>query len=417
MKKLIFPLLLFTAYFIYAQEEQSFEYNKWSVEVAGGLHKPGKPFAGNYSTDTPAFGQISLGARYMFNNRGGLKLDFGYSTLQEDDNSLPFKTNYYRVSLQGVANVGSVLNFENWTNRIGLLAHGGIGYSQLSPKEPIDRESNDQMLHAIIGLSPQLKLGNRVALTTDVSMIGNVRQDYTWDGTTTTRIRGFDGLMVNFSVGLTFYLGKHDKHADWATKVSVFEDKLADHEDRISKIETDLIDSDQDGVPDYLDREPNTISGVTVDSKGVAVDENENGIPDELESPLDARYVRVGSTVVDDKGTIEELLNKGYVNVYFKFNSDKPETYSLEAINYLIKYMKDHPTANGELIGYADEIGSPEYNQILSENRAKRVYEILIAAGVSEGRLSYRGGGEDSTVDKSSSPARQLVRRVTFRLK
>jgi OOP family OmpA-OmpF porin len=418
MKKLLLPILLISTYFLYAQEEEPFEYNKWSVEVAGGLHKPSRPFAAGYGTDTPSFGQVSLGARYMFNNRVGLKLDFGFSTLQEDDNSLPFKSNYYRVSLQGVANVGSVLNFETWTNRIGLLAHGGIGYSRLSPKEPVDRNGKDQMLHAIIGLSPQIKLGNRVALTTDVSMIGNVRQDYTWDGTSTARIRGFDGMVVNFSVGLTFYLGSHEKHADWATRENVFEDKLKDHEERIAKIETDLIDTDQDGVPDYLDREPNTISGVTVDSKGIAVDKNENGIPDELESPLDARYSRIdSSTIVEDKGTIEELLNKGYVNVYFKFNSDKPETYSLEAINYLIKYMKDHPSAKAELVGFADEIGSPEYNQTLSENRAKRVYEILIASGVSDGRLTYRGGGEDTTVDKSSSPARQLVRRVTFRLK
>lgn len=418
MKNLLFPILLLSACFIYAQEEQSFDYNKWSVELAGGLHKNGQPMAAGYATATPGFGQISLGTRYMFNNRFGLKLDFGYSTLQEKKDTRPFKSNYYRTSLQGVANLGSILNFETWTSTIGLLGHAGAGYSQLSAKEPIDNANNDQMLHAIVGLTPQLRLGNRVALTADVSAIGNTRQDVTWDGTAVSTDGYFDGLMINFSAGLTFYLGKNDKHADWYTPESVFEDKLADHEERISKIETDLIDTDQDGVPDYLDREPNTVSGVTVDSKGVAVDKNENGIPDELESPLDARYMKIGSTINDSgDSAIAELLNKGYVNVYFQFNSDKPETYSLEAINYLMRYMKDHPSANAELIGFADEIGSPDYNQTLSENRAKRVYDILIASGVSAGRLTYRGGGEDTSVDKSSSPARQLVRRVTFKLK
>ncbi len=410
-------MLLLSAYFVSAQDEKTFDYDRWSIEVAGGLHKNGKPMAAGYSTPTPGFGQVSLGTRYMLNNRFGAKLDFGYSTFQEEKDYPEFKSNYYRVSLQGVANLGSVLNFETWTNTIGLLAHAGAGYSQLSAKEPIDRANNDQMLHVIAGLTPQLRLGNNVAITADLSAISNMRQDITWDGTSSMTEGGFDGLVINFSAGLTFYLGSNEKHADWYTKESVFEDKLSDHEDRISKIETDLLDTDQDGVPDYLDREPNTVSGVTVNSKGIAVDKNENGIPDELEGPLDERYVKKDGYVPSDGSSIAELLNKGYVNVYFRFNSDTPETYSLEAINYLMKYMKDHPSANAELIGYADEIGNPEYNKTLSEKRAKRVYDILIASGVAANRLSYSGNGEDNSVDKGSAPARQLVRRVTFRLK
>lgn len=421
MKKLVLPFFLFTAVVLTAQEaqeEKDYDFNKWSIEVAGGFHKPTRSFADGYYSDTPSFGQFSLGTRYMLNNRFGLKLDLGYSTLKEGENSLPFEANYYRASLQGVANLGSIMKFETWTNTIGLLFHAGGGYSQFSPKEPVEPDNNDQMLNFIAGISPQIKLGNRVALTTDLSVIGNVRQNYTWDGTETTSIRGFDGMMVNFSAGLTFYLGKNEKHADWAPHELILEERLADVEERLAKVEGDLLDSDQDGVPDYLDREPNTISGVTVDSKGVAVDRNKNGIPDEIESSLDQRFVNEEDYVKGGSGTsIEELLNKGYVNVYFQFNSDKPETYSLEAINYLMKYMKDNRAANAELIGYADELGNPEYNQTLSEKRAKRVYDILVAAGISESRLTYRGGGEDTTVDKSSSPARQLVRRVTFRLK
>ncbi|MAP81090.1 MAG: cell envelope biogenesis protein OmpA [Aequorivita sp.] len=417
MKKIILPLFIFTTLFAFGQEEQSFDYNKWSIEVAGGLHKAERPFAAGYYTDTPSFGQVSLGTRYMFNHRFGLKLDLGYSTLKEDDGSLPFKSNYYRVSLQGVANLGSILKFETWTNTIGLLGHAGAGYSQFSPKEPVDFENNDNMLNVVAGITPQIKLGDRVALTTDLSVVGNIRQHNTWDGTQPNLSRGFDGLKVNFSAGLTFYLGKHEKHADWYFQEEDFMDRLTEYEERISKIETDLIDSDQDGVPDYLDREPNTVSGVAVNTKGIAVDKNENGIPDELEGPLDSRYTKKGEVTQGGDGSIAELLNKGYVNVYFRFNSTTPETYSLEAINYLMKYMKDHPSANAELVGFADEIGDPAYNQQLSEKRAKRVYDILVAAGIAESRLEYRGGGEDDAVDKDSSPARQLMRRVTFRLK
>jgi OOP family OmpA-OmpF porin len=78
--------------------------------------------------------------------------------------------------------------------------------------------------------------------------------------------------------------------------------------------------------------------------------------------------------------------------------------------------MKDNPSASATLTGFADEIGSPEYNKTLSERRAKMVSDVLTAAGIDASRLSQNGDGEDASVDKNSSEARQLVRRVTFRV-
>lgn len=204
-------------------------------------------------------------------------------------------------------------------------------------------------------------------------------------------------------------------------KKTELRNKLDSVQDRVAQLERDLMDEDQDGVPNYRDREPNTMNGVAVDTKGVAVDKNENGIPDEIESSLDKRYTSKDEMMEQNKSGsglgVKELLNDGYVNVYFQFNSDKPETYSLEAINYLVTYMKDNPNANAELIGYADELGNAQYNMNLSERRAKRVYDIIVASGVDASRLEHRGEGVDDSVEKSSSDARQIVRRVTFKLK
>ena len=426
MKKILLITSLITASCLYAQDDFSQDYNKWSIELAGGFHKPGEPFSPGYHTDdAPSLGQFSLGARYMLNNRFGMKMDVGVNLAKEGDSrdvgmSLPFKTNYYRADLQGVANLGSIFNFHTWTNTIGLLLHTGIGYSEMHVKEPIEKKFTDHMLNAMYGLTPQIRLGNRVAFNIDVSMIHNIRQHYTWDGTTTagTAERGFNGKVINLSAGLTVYLGSHDIHADWVPDSYGFDGLAADLEERVAKIETDMIDSDQDGVPDYLDREPNTPSGVAVDTKGRAVDLNQNGIPDEMESVLDERYSRKGEVTqapeVSAGNIIKKLIDEGYVKVYFQFDSAKPEAYSLDAINYLIKYMADHPTANAELVGYSDELGSTDYNQTLSERRALAVYNILVATGVSGDRLTHKGAGVDSSVDKGSSPARQLVRCVTF---
>ncbi len=407
-------------------QAQDQEYNRWSIELEAGVHKPAVPFTPGYYVNTPDLWQGGLGVRYMFNEKFGAKLDFGYNSIESDENSLPFKTEYYRTSLQGVVNVGNVLNFRSWTNTFNLLIHGGMGYSANKPSEPNEFENADQMLNLMAGITPQIRLGKSVALTGDLSVLGHVRHSATWDGAqplnevvSNNSTRGLNGYLVNASIGLTLYLGEHDVHADWYSEEKAIFSELEALDERLTKVETDMIDSDQDGVPDYLDREPNTVSGVAVDSKGRAVDLNNNGIPDELESSLDARYASKSDVETTRGGglSIKELIDKGYVNVYFRFNSDQPETYSLDAVNYLIIYMKENPSAQADLIGYADEIGNPTYNQQLSERRANKVKELLVAAGIDGSRLTARGSGEDDSVDEGSAGARQLVRRVTFRLK
>lgn len=416
MKKI--TLFLFCGLFsasIFAQEQSDF--NRWSIELEAGVHKPARPMAGGYFTSTPSFFQGSLGARYMLTNLFGLKASVGYNAFEgKEDESQPFKSNYMRGTLEGVVNAGSLLNFRNWSQSLNFLVHGGVGYAQLNADEPVEFADPDQMFHFIAGITPQLRLSDHIALTGDFSVLVNAKQDHTFDGTNTSNTRGLNGYLFNGSLGLTFYLGSAEKHADWYQGVS--NNVLDSLETRISTIEDDMLDSDQDGVANYLDKEPNTTNGVAVDSKGVAVDKNGNNIPDELEESLDERYASTtGDTTSAASGTIADLLNNGYVNVYFQFDSTEPEVYSLNAINYCITYMKQNTSAQADLIGYADEIGNPDYNAQLSEARAEKVKEIMVAAGISADRLNVIGNGEDTSVDKASKPARQLVRRVTFKLK
>jgi OOP family OmpA-OmpF porin len=273
------------------------------------------------------------------------------------------------------------------------------------------------MLNLIVGLTPQIKLSNNIALTGDLSMVNHIRQSVTWDGTQSLNSRGLNGkhMLVNASVGLTFYLGKNAVHADWYSEENTLRNDLNALTDRVSKIESDMKDDDNDGIANYLDKEPNTVANALVDSKGRAVDVNNDGIPDTMLAPLDARYGNKGGTQGGD--FIKEFMNNGYANVYFRFNSTNPEDYSLESVGYLVNYMKENPGSKAELTGYADELGSTSYNQKLSEQRANKVQALLVAAGVDASRLTARGAGEDASVDKNSAAARQLVRRVTLKLK
>lgn len=177
MKKISLLLtFLFVATMANAQSDYYNEYNHWSIEGQVGVTKPTRPMANGYRTNSPDFLQGDLGVRYMINERFGLKLDFGINSFSDGKDSAPFKSNLMRTSLQGVANLGNLLHFSDWTQTINLLAHGGVGYGVLKGKEPV-KTDNDNLGFVVVGLTPQVKLGNRVALVGDVSMFGNVRQN------------------------------------------------------------------------------------------------------------------------------------------------------------------------------------------------------------------------------------------------
>ncbi len=427
MKKVVLPLLLIclSSASLVAQETTTEEtttantgFNKWSIEVQGGANKPFRTFTPGYTTDRLNLWHADLGVRYMFNNKFGLKLDFGYSSFQEKENTGEFDTKYLRADIQGVINLGRVLNFEDWTNTIGLLAHGGVGIYSMSFDEDIYSE-NDRGLNAMAGLTMQVRLSDRIALTGDVTAIANALQNRNFDGYPINPTGSIiDGAMLNASLGFTFYLGSNETHADWTYDVK--KDELAALEERLGSIETQMNDTDKDGVPDYLDAEPNSITGVMVDSKGRSIDSNGNGVPDELESYVDTKTNEVKNSV-NASGTggadIESLINGGYVNVYFDFNKDMPNAQSVSGINFLVKYLKENPSAKADVIGYADEIGDNAYNKDLSQRRAANVKKILVDSGIAADRLNIVGNGEDTSVNKDNKTARQVVRRVTFIIK
>lgn len=414
MKRIMLPLFVTVLSLGTATAQETPGFNKWSIDINGGISKPTTPLTTGYYTKDYNLFHADLGVRYMFNNKFGLKVDVGYDQFENASKSASFDGKYYRTDIQGVVNLGRVLNFEEWTQRLNVQAHTGIGYAFMTN----DRfEGTDNMLNHIIGLTGQVKLSERIALNADFSMINNVRQSNTFDGGIAPEDRGFNGTLYNATIGLSIYLGKNVKHADWYYEESKV-DKLAELEKRVGDLETMMNDSDKDGVPDYLDAEPNSIPGVAVDTKGRTIDRNNNGIPDELESYLEKNYGGSGNSGAGlSNETIKDMINQGYVNVYFDFNSTQPSSNSVSGLDFLAKFLKANPSAKAEVIGYADEIGNTDYNKDLSHRRAQTVKTILAKSGIEASRMTIVGNGEDNSVAKDSKVARQMVRRVTFRVK
>ena len=121
-------------------------------------------------------------------------------------------------------------------------------------------------------------------------MISNLTQHVALDGQSNvdpSLIRS--GSIYTTSAGLTFIFRKK-RHTDWYWENVDTKKEYNDLLARIEDLETMLNDTDRDGVADYLDVENNTLNGVAVDTKGRAIDLNNNGVPDELESYVNNKY-------------------------------------------------------------------------------------------------------------------------------
>jgi len=70
-----------------------------------------------------------------------------------------------------------------------------------------------------------------------------------------------------------------------------------------------------------------------------------------------------------------------------------------------------------EVGGYTDNVGSPGYNQALSERRAVAVANALAGFGIARERLSAVGYGEKSPVaDNNTDSGRALNRRIEIKI-
>ncbi|MGA9637927.1 OmpA family protein [Flavobacterium sp.] len=415
MKKLIITLVLASAFTaVNAQDEKKIDsgkqdYNKWSIELAGGFNKPQNHITPGYQFSLISPFTVDFGVRYMFNNKFGLKADAGYNHLSEKKDTPEFQSRYYRANLQGVANLGRIMSFESWTNRLGLLAHGGVGVGMVR-----SGDTKDYLGNVMAGLTGQLRLSNHFVLTGDFTTILNARQDLNFDAQGPANGGGFNSIFFNGTAGITYYIGKSEKHADW---IVLKDENVTNLEKRVSELETMNNDTDKDGVVDYLDLEPNSITGVMVDSKGRAIDLNNNGIPDEIEKYIDKTYKPTTSQSSINEETVKRLINEGYISIFFNFNESVPANDSTTEIAYVLNYLRNNPSASVDITGHADEIGSTSYNNTLSIARANNVKETLLKSNIAASRLNVIAGGEDTSVDKNSDSARKLVRRVTFKIK
>ena len=96
--------------------------------------------------------------------------------------------------------------------------------------------------------------------------------------------------------------------------------------------------------------------------------------------------------------------------LYFANNKSEPLTYDPTTIDEMVTMLKTHPELSILLEGYASEVGSVAYNNVLSMQRAVNVAQILKAKGISSEHIltAFKG------IDPQVTPAE--ARRVELRV-
>ena len=268
------------------------------------------------------------------------------------------------------------------------------------------------------------------------------------------------------------FLNKDENATDVvAKKRTIIEDEVVTKRDTLAKIV--LTDTDKDGVPDRRDKCPTAVGPITnngcpLDSDGDGINDKSDRCPQEAgvianngcpaDTDKDGVYDKVDKCprlagVASNKGCppdsdgdgvydtvdkcpnrpglarlkgcpevkIEEeerkLITEEIKNLAFETGNAVLKKSSTRILDKVVKVMEKYPDYKLDITGHTDNVGKPQSNLILSQQRAKACYDYLVSKGIQKSRLLSKGMGETQPIDSNdTNKGRQNNRRVNFDL-
>lgn len=112
-------------------------------------------------------------------------------------------------------------------------------------------------------------------------------------------------------------------------------------------------------------------------------------------------------------------------NVFFDLNKSTLRKESYVELNKLVDFMNQNPSIKIEIGGHTDSRG--HNNDVLSNDRAKAVYDYAVSKGIDASRMKYKGYGSSQPVytdayinglstDKEKEKAHQANRRTEYKI-
>ncbi|GAB4092251.1 OmpA family protein [Flaviaesturariibacter terrae] len=174
-------------------------------------------------------------------------------------------------------------------------------------------------------------------------------------------------------------------------------------------------DTDKDGINDEEDKCP-TEPGVARYNGCPIPDTDKDGINDEEDKCPTLAGVPENNGCPAIKQETIVRMNKNASRIFFVTGKATLQKTSYTALNDVVKVLNEDPNLKLYIEGHTDNVGSDEYNQKLSEDRAASVRTYLLSKGIPESRILSQGYGETKPIaDNKTAAGRAKNRRVVMR--
>jgi len=306
-------------------------------------------------------------------SRSALATNFSIGKFINEKTSLDFEVGHARFDLR---NNDTLRQFDyglvgryHFTEKQGFLPYLGMGLGAIRHTST-DVDGTDPTLSFLGGMSKGLT--DKVKLRTELRYrVEDSDKRETGEGS-------FGDVM--FNAGLSIAIG--DK-AIQTTKTELVE-------------RAPQLDGDNDGVSDADDRCPNSPAGSVVDASGCAIvdgDDDNDGVANSKDACPNSRP---GAVVGSDGCEVKVVIE--LQGVHFDTDKSTLKPVSIDILNAAVKTLGDHGTILVEVAGHTDSRASDDYNQALSQRRAKVVFDYLVDHGVAADRMTWKGYGESSPI-------------------
>ena len=175
-------------------------------------------------------------------------------------------------------------------------------------------------------------------------------------------------------------------------------------------------DTDGDGVADAKDKCPE-VAGPVANQGCPSADTDKDGVLDKDDKCPEVAGPASNQGCPEVTKEIQAKLNEYAKVIYFDTGkaSFKPKT--IETLDAVVGILVKYPTANFDVEGHTDSVGSAKLNQALSQKRADAVVAYLKGHGV-KSQLNAVGYGEDRPIASNRTRSgRAKNRRVEINLK
>jgi outer membrane protein OmpA-like peptidoglycan-associated protein len=131
------------------------------------------------------------------------------------------------------------------------------------------------------------------------------------------------------------------------------------------------------------------------------------------EAELDRLQKALGQIASTRRTAMGLVMTLGSKSIRFAFDKSTLRPEDKEVLSRIAGILSTLKGYQIYVYGYTDDIGTKEYNQKLSERRAKSVYDYLAQNGLNPNIMTTKGFGEaDPLVPGNSEKARAINRRV-----